>query len=189
MDFSSLFSASDNLYKFLFVGGIVMICFSMVYPLQKKQELEIEINTYNKEAEFLNRDIEVLQAKIADCRGLKTTTMSNIRALKASKSNKKSLQVKEIDKRIDSIKRTFSQNVDNLEKDIQQVKVKDIILKYNKTKIRLLQDHSDTYDCYSIWLLISGVITGIIGLFFWSISTRNSEILKKEEIMKTRRTP
>jgi hypothetical protein len=43
MDFAS-FLNTDNLYKFLFSGGILMIVFSLFYPIEKKQLLELEIN-------------------------------------------------------------------------------------------------------------------------------------------------
>ncbi|PTQ92404.1 hypothetical protein C8P68_1124 [Mucilaginibacter yixingensis] len=186
MDFSSLFSSGDNLYKFLFVGGIVMFCFSMVYPLQKKQELEIEINTYNKQAEFLNQNIKDLYVKVKECKALSKTSMEDLKRLKSIKA-KDNKQSKQIDIQMSTIKKTFSVQLDSLEKQQQQVTVKQIILKYNQQKINLLQEHSLAYDHYSLWLMIAGVITGVSGLFFWAISTYNSEKLKKEEIKKAQR--
>jgi len=113
MDLSSLFAGVDNLFKFLFIGGLVMLMTSMFYPLQKEQELEIEINNYNKEVKLLNRELSELKEEIAKLNHSAIQTESNLEALSKLHSTNKAKDLI-ISAKIKGIKDEFKSNYDTL---------------------------------------------------------------------------
>ena len=65
MELSSLFSwNTDNLFKFLFINGIVLVVISLFYPLQKQQELELEKIKYDQKVELINLKITNLKIQL-----------------------------------------------------------------------------------------------------------------------------
>jgi hypothetical protein len=68
MDYPNI--PTDNLYKFLAIGGLVVFIFSIVYPTGKLLELEFQLADFkagrekiNIERNFLNKEIEILEKK------------------------------------------------------------------------------------------------------------------------------
>lgn len=166
MDLSSLFSISDNLYKFMFVGGIVMVIFSVTYPMQKKQLIDIEVNTYNQQATLLNKDISDLYKQIGDFK----QDLPKLKPQSAKSSSK-------------IIKQNIAKNtMFDLDKKVREVNTKSIVLKYNLERVKILKNHIKTYDSYTCWLTWIGISSGVVGFIMWSISTWNTERLKIKEI-------
>ncbi len=68
MDYPNI--PTDNLYKFLAIGGLVVSFFSIVYPIGKLLELDFQLADFkagreeiNIERNFLNKEIEILEKK------------------------------------------------------------------------------------------------------------------------------
>jgi hypothetical protein len=59
-------SSAENLYKFLFINGTILVIFSMFYPLQQKNEIKIKTIEYNKNAEILNYEISKQKNTVQD---------------------------------------------------------------------------------------------------------------------------
>ncbi|WP_395061341.1 hypothetical protein, partial [Flavobacterium sp.] len=107
MDFAS-FLNTDNLYKFLFSGGILMIVFSLFYPIEKKQLLELEINNFNKQTELLNNDINLLNVEVNQLKSTSKETLNTLEKLQKTKNDVNQIQVsKEISKIKDNYNKTF----------------------------------------------------------------------------------
>lgn len=56
--------SGDNLFKYSFTLGIVMVAFSIVYPMNKRHDLELERVKYREQVAFVSLDIELLEKRI-----------------------------------------------------------------------------------------------------------------------------
>lgn len=178
MDFTS-FLNTDNLYKFLFSGGILMIFFSLFYPIEKKQLLELEINTYNKQTEILNNDIKLLSAEVEELKKNSAFTLKTLEKLQKSKTKTNNAQVC---KEISIIKDGYNKTFFKIKNHQQETILKNINIKYNKCKIEILQNHICTFNFYSWFLLIFGILFTGFGLKYWFKSSQNTENLKIKEL-------
>lgn len=180
MDFTS-FLNTDNLYKFLFSGGILMIFFSLFYPIEKKQLLELEINIYNKQTEMLNNDIKLLNIDVNQLKNNSKNTLEILEKLQKSKTKANNVEVcKEISRIQDNYNRTFYK----IKNHQQETILKNINIKYNKCKIEIVQNHICTFNFYSWFLLIFGILFTAFGLIHWFKSAQNTERLKIKELNK-----
>ena len=65
MDFISLLTGgSENLYKYLFIGGLGLIILALFYPLDKRYGLACQKDLYNKEICLANLDIDDLKKDV-----------------------------------------------------------------------------------------------------------------------------
>ena len=51
-------SSAENLYKFLFINGTILVILSMFYPLQQKNEIKVQTIEFNKNVDLVNYEIE-----------------------------------------------------------------------------------------------------------------------------------
>jgi septal ring factor EnvC (AmiA/AmiB activator) len=181
MDFAS-FLNTDNLYKFLFSGGILMIVFSLFYPIEKKQLLELEINNFNKQTELLNNDISLLNVEVNQLKSTSKETLKTIEKLQKTKSD---LNQTQVSKEISNIKDNYNRIFYKIKSHQQETILKNINIKYNKTKIEIIQNHISTFSFYSLFLLIFGILFAGFGLRYWFKSTQNTEKLKIKELNKS----
>ncbi|PRZ19575.1 hypothetical protein [Flavobacterium granuli] len=54
---NNFLTGTENLFKLLFINGIVIILIGLFYPLQKRDELQIKISDFNFEVNLLNNEI------------------------------------------------------------------------------------------------------------------------------------
>ena len=181
MEIGSLFPSSDNPYKFLFMGGIFMIVFSFIYPLEKKQKIELEINLYNKQAELLNE--EVLQLK-KDVDKLKLRSKTSLKQLDSIKklpdTTSASIEIKEIQD-------NFIKEFHTTKFKEAEIQTKNIILKYEKERILLLQNQVNSFSIFRFILLVVGFIFMIYGLVKWLCATKLSTDIQKYELEKLKK--
>lgn len=178
MDLTNLFSGSDNFFKYLSIGGFIMILVSMFYPLQKKQELEIEIITYNKEVNFLNTDINNLKIKAENLS--KSNFFVEIDSLNnLLKYNEKDIHLKN---QIINLKKEYNTQYDSILNIRSKIETKIVVLDYSKSKVSVMQNHLNVFYIYSVCFLIVGIIFLILGSIFWCKSTNLNEKIKKKEL-------
>lgn len=180
MDLSSVFPSSDNLYKFLFMGGIFMIAFSFIYPLEKRQKIEIEISLINKQIELLNQEINSLNKSVD---ALKIQTNIALEDLKKQNLEKDEIKAKQ---RISEIKDAYNKSFYETKAKESEVITKDIIIKYEKQKIELLKNHVSSFSIFRWLFLIVGAFFTLFGLWNWNKSTKVSSELLKLELQKKR---
>jgi len=179
MDIANLFGNTDNLFKFLFSGGILLVVLSIIYPLQKKQEVELEINAHNEKTKLLNNEIKCLDKDVKSFRKETDICFIQLDSLKKLRNNS---NYKIISNQIAKVKDDYNRNFITLKDKENELLIKKINLEFDKSRIKILNKHLNLYKRYSSWLLTVGILLSIIGLFFWSISTHRSEKLKKREL-------
>lgn len=156
------FVSGDNLFKYTFTLGLVMVVFSLVYPLQKKHEIELEIVNYNKDEKLLALEYNTL---------LKSVAMVEKESAELKKKTKHFIPTKKNKDKIRKEVLKFNADLDSVQKFKLQIKVKKINLEYNSSKINVLKSQAETFQYYACWILGFGIIFSSFGLISWTITT------------------
>ncbi|MBY0485741.1 MAG: hypothetical protein K2P85_00900 [Flavobacteriaceae bacterium] len=182
MELSSLFSwNTDNLFKFLFINGIVLVVISLFYPLQKQQELELEKIKYDQKVELINLKICKLKNEVESFNSTSKTIEIKIDSLKKMTKDSK------ISNSIKDLKIQFNSTFSRISKAKDKLDIEDLNIKSDKSKIDVLVKHAEEYRQYSTWFFRGGLISFFIGLFGWGWMTYVNENFKNEELKKIRK--
>lgn len=146
---SNFFTGTENLFKLLFVNGILIILIGLFYPLQKRDELELKIIEYNSNVSLLNRDIKELYSQ-SDL--LKTEIKQDLVKNKGKKNNSPELKKKSVE----------------LKAKIFEQDKKVIQIENDKGRLEILRSQQETYNKYCKAFLFFGGLITITGLSGWS---------------------
>ncbi|HLD53751.1 MAG TPA: hypothetical protein VJA82_10625 [Sediminibacterium sp.] len=162
------------------MGGVFMVVFSFIYPLEKKQKIELEINLYNKQITLLNEEVKSLNKEVEN---LKIKSKETIKTLENIKSNKDSATAS---REIREIQETYNKVFYATKAKENEIITKDIILKYEKSKIALLENHINSFSIFRWLFLIIGTTFTIFGLWNWNKSTLIYTEMQRLELEKKR---
>lgn len=167
---------TDNLFKFLFLNGVVMIAIGLFYPLQKSNDLQLNILEYNKKVELLGQDAIKLKN---DVKVLNVIVDSRIKLAESLVSKRKYLksesEIVSLNNEINEIKlKTNLEYQEKLKNENDLINNK-ITLAGEKLVINELKDQASVYDSYCFWLFTIGILSGIIGFLGWVVTTFFSE--------------
>lgn len=154
--------SGDNLFKYSFTLGIVMVVFSLVYPLQKQNEIDLEIINHNKEVSLINNQIDNLLKTTKSLEIESNDLLNKVTKLKNYKSKKASLK-KEVE--------NFTVKFDKVEDIKREIDTKKIIVDFNLSKIKVLETQSNVFASYTKWIFTFGVLFSIFGFVFWTWKT------------------
>lgn len=179
---------ADNLFKFLFLNGLVMIAVGLFYPLQKSNDLEIRILEYNKKTELLEQDIIGLRD---DSKNLNAIVDSRIKLAESLVEKRKSLKSKsaisDINNQISELKLKTNLSYQEIKKNEDNITENQVNLKGEKKVIETLNKQVQVYDSYCIWLLFVGIFLGIIGFIGWIATTIFCEYANYKDFNERRR--
>lgn len=166
MEITSLIPSSDNLYKFLLIGGIVSLIFSIVHPLEKKQQLEIELN--NLLCEISNDSIRIskLNTEVIEFKSKSALVVKQLDSL-SKDNNNKSL--------VDSLSLNYLMGLNDLRKRSSELVINNNKLKYDEKRIQLYNKHIDAFGLYSCAMLIIGITSLVYGFIHWRKVTKVAE--------------
>lgn len=181
MDMQSLFSLNtDNLFKFLFINGIVLVVISLFYPIEKEQEFEVIKSDYELKVSMYEKKISVLKKEVQVFNNESIKIEGKIDSYK--KTNKKENEIK-----IQSLKNIFNTKLDSLKSIRQEIDIDSIQLVNYQKKVVIFSNQVKKYNSFSTSFLIVGIISFISGLIGWSYMTFVNECFKKEELKKIRK--
>lgn len=176
---SGIFNGSDDLFKFMVIGGVFLLVFGMMYPLEKEKELKLKKISLNKEGEKIEAQDSLLLYKLDEMNSFLDKCRDSASNLLSKKEFKKAYELKEkVDKRYLELK------------EVQLESRKSRITLDSKTKeISILDEYIIIYNSFSNWLIGTGIILSLIGLIFWGISQKLSLINKRyqTDIIKVKR--
>lgn len=153
-----MYGGTDNLYKFMLICGMLLISLATIFPLQKKQLLEIEKNTCQEQATILKTHIDVLDSKVNNLLSEKKELNVVIDSLSKDKKNIVLLAEK---------KKKYNKKISELRGEFNNLKIKQVMLDYQIKKINILDSHIDSYTKYNFIMIFVGIILSIIGLSKW----------------------
>ncbi|MDN4166193.1 hypothetical protein QWY31_11810 [Cytophagales bacterium LB-30] len=177
---SSIFPSTDNPYKFLFVGGLLLIAFAIIYPIERENEIDLEIVLYNKEANVINNEIEELRVKVDKEKALSRLIIDKIDSLKSNNGGKGSQIL------IDQLKNDFNKTYKGgeLSEKLTEISTKSLILEYEQKRIKVLQKHARKFRIIGWVLLVFGSISTLFGGYKWLNRFKKDHIVsdKKSEL-------
>ncbi len=151
---------TDNIFKFLLTGGLLMFIFSIIYPLDKRQKLEIEMNSCNEQVSIVNNEMNYISQRILKLDSTTNNYKDSIEYLrKSSRLNSKNT--------IRALKDTLNYKLDRIKYDIYLLEQKRTSVHWEKQKLAILQEHINEFNTYKDWILWSGIVFAIIGFCGW----------------------
>jgi hypothetical protein len=161
MDLLSLLTGSENLYKYLMIGGIGMLVLGLLYPLNKKYELICQKDSYAKEINVLNYKIDNLYDSVQNFQ---------IR----TKQIEKSLDTIKDKTIIQSLKDEFANTDNRYQKDLIQSHLNSFNAEYDKNRIKTLETHIGEFQVYEKIFFWGGIACSIIGIIGWFLLMRKA---------------
>lgn len=172
---TSFLSSADNLFKFLFLNGIIFVLLGMFYPLEQKNQLELKILEYNKKVNLLTQENKVLDREIASLNKELDTRIPKAERLAKNKKNASAKGKLDITNQLNDIKSKTNTSYQNIEAKGDELSKNLIVIKSEKGVIDSLNKQKEIYDKYCWWFFYIGIISGSIGFICWAISTLISE--------------
>jgi hypothetical protein len=181
MEMQSLFSLNtDNLFKFLFINGIVLVVISLFYPIEKEQEFEVIKTDYELKVALFEKNISILKKDIETFKNESIRLENKIDSLK--KTDKTENQNK-----AEFLKNRFNIKLDSMIKIRKEIAIDSINLINNQKKVIIFSNQVTKYSSFAKYFLIVGIISFILGLFGWGYITFINESFKKEELKKLKK--
>lgn len=143
---NNIFTGTENLFKLLFINGILIILIGLFYPLQKRDELELKIIEYNSNVNLLNRDISELYNQSVELKN----KIKEVKSKQKTKIHDFQPQIKELHQKI-------------YEQDKKKIEVEN-----QKSLVDKLINQQETYNKYCKAFLVFGALITVIGLSGWS---------------------
>lgn len=155
-----IFNGKNDLAKFLSIGGVFLIVFSILYPVEKKKELDLLIVKNNNQIRVLN---DLLNSVIQKQNSLIKRT-KEINSILDNPKSKKSIctSLKKERKSIEKEGDLIIEKITNKTTEIYNIKDR---IKVNKT-------YSSEYGAYLTTLTRVGWGMLIVGLIGWLMSAR-----------------
>lgn len=159
MDLLQLLTGSENLYKYLFLGGIGLVIVSLFYPLNKRFELAKQKDLINKNIGIQNHKIEKLQEEVKSANAQYDLFQHEIDSLKndAARNGVKISSIK------DGANKTYSEVL----KQQEEMDLGHINIHYDSARIETLNNHIEDFEGYQNSFIWIGSILGAVGIFGW----------------------
>lgn len=157
------FINGDNIFKYSFTLGLAMLVFALVYPLEKRHLIELEINNHNKETELLNKEILNLGIDIKKIEKERDYLLVQAEHIK---------QGEIIDKEVAKKRATqFNKDFYAIQDRHRTLETKNIVLDYNKKRILVLESQSKTFGWFSWTMIAVGISLTCFGFYYWAVNT------------------
>jgi hypothetical protein len=166
MDISSLFKVADNPYKFFFLTGAFLIVFSLYYPYEQRQEIELKKNEvdliYSKltiEAKYLGEEIKINKDKSS----LLIKSLDSLSYVKTQHPEKNQI----ISKIINNKKNEFNDLFDRFLLKEYNLKIKSLDAEFKKSEIDIYKKYLKRFRYFSYVVIVVGLFLFIWGGIKW----------------------
>lgn len=176
---------TDNFFKYLLTIGMLLIVFTILYPIQKQKEVDLEIVTYNTDTAILNFKLKKIEEKVAILISEKDSIQAILDGLKIIRDKSNKIEASNIEKNRISLKEYFDKNKSDLNQLLDSLSINAIKLNEQKKRIKKLESYFAFFRNYKLILLVLGFILSFIGLRYWIASVYMEEIKKSKEINDT----
>lgn len=166
---------TDSLYKFLTTFGIVMIIFSIMYPMEKRNEIEIKSNEYKKEISLSRLELISLSDSINDLNSIIVKANKHIELLKKEPI---------IDsQRIINYKKEINPYYNKVIEKSYKKNKQDSLLIYKKKEIEILDKQINDFKIKEYFLFIVGIIFMLYGFYKWRKVEKDDDGITKIKIL------
>lgn len=173
--------STDNFFKYLLTIGLLLIVFTIMYPIQKQKEVDIEILDYSNDVEILNLKIKRFEDIVNTFSSVKSSLQSELDSLKLLEAKSNILIAQKIENVRIQKKQQFDLEHKSLISIVDSLKVEKINLNKQKKKIESLKGYYSFFRTYKIILLLSGCFLAIVGFRYWLASVYVEELKKGKD--------
>lgn len=166
---------TDSIYKFLTTFGIVMIIFSIMYPMEKRNEIELKSNEYKKEISLNKLELISLSDSIKDLNSIIVKANKHIELLKKEPiidSQRIIKYKKEINPYYNKV----------IEKNFKKSK-QDSLLIYKKKEIEILDKQINDFKIKERCMLYGGIFFMLYGFLKWKKAENEDDGITKIKIL------
>lgn len=133
--------STDNFFKYLLTIGLLLIVFTIMYPIQKQKEVDIEILDYSNDVEILNLKIKRFEDIVNTFSSVKSSLQSELDSLKLLEAKSNILIAQKIENVRIQKKQQFDLEHKSLISIVDSLKVEKINLNKQKKKIESLKGY------------------------------------------------
>ena len=175
VNLNNLIPTSENLFKYLFISGTILIVFAFVYPFQKEKELDLERVELNKNFNITRLKYESNEIQIENI----IRKSSQNKAYTDSLNGLKKLTENQISK----IKSLAHKN-DSMAKVAMTLELNKGILKAEieaqNEKVETLKKYQSTFSRYKFVFITMGTFMLVVGFIkWWRLMTAYKNQLEK----------
>lgn len=164
--------STENLFKFLFINGLILIGVGMLYPLQMSNDIDLKIVEYNKKVNLLNHESSVLVKDIDNLDKVVKSRTELSKSLVDKRDQTNSIAEKvELTTQINNMKLETNKSFQQIKQNESAQNKNVILVKGDLELISHLQAQQKVYDSYCTVFLILGIVLGVIGFVGWIIAT------------------
>jgi hypothetical protein len=173
---------TDNFFKYLLTVGLLLIIFTVMYPLKKQQELDLELLSYERDTSVVSFKVEHLNKKISELEAVRANTqkfLDSLKKLQSSAEQEDSINIEQI--RISKMN-GYEVRRKSLMGVTDSLTVAQIDLLNKSKKVAKLKKYVSVYERYKIVLLTVGFILSFLGFRYWTAAVYRDEILKDKDV-------
>ena len=165
MDISA-FPKADNPYKFFFLTGAFLIVFSLYYPFEQRQEIELKKNEVDLIYSKLTIDAQYLREEIRINKEKSTLLIKSLDSLNNVKTNHPE-KTQTISETINIKKNEFNELFDSLQLKEYNLNIKSLDAKYKDSEIDIYEKYLKRFRNFSYVIIIVGLVLFIWGGIKW----------------------
>lgn len=173
---------TDNFFKYLLTAGLVLIAFTIVYPVQKQKEIDIEMLALQERDSLLSYEVVKFQRAYVELKEKSIAIQAELDSLKVLAVNSTKLQAN----RIDSDRIKLKQNFDSTKKQLlsygDSLKLKELKLRVFEEKIKRLEGYYNHFRSFKLVFIIFGLALVVVGIRYWASSVYQDELKKSKDI-------
>lgn len=178
---TSILSGSDNLWKYLFTVGVLLIGLSILYPLKQSHLIDLQVIELKTDSKSLKQKVNHLKEDNNAFNVYLSIANLEIDSLKAIKNlSSASSRVLLIESEIAKERKVIRSRIRELQLLVIENQGKEDI-------IRELREQSSDYRKYFYVGLTFGTVILILGLYKWCMATIASDKLRWKELGESER--
>lgn len=175
-EISGILSGSDNLWKYLFTVGVLLIAISIFYPLKQSETIDLKIIDLYTDSKRLEQKIKHLKednVTFNNYLNIATKEVDSLRTLK----NQATILL-----RISTIETEIASEKKMIKNKIRELQLLIIENQGKENYIVELKNQSYKYKKFFYLGVILGIILLLLGLYKWLMATTASDKLRWKEL-------
>ena len=181
-EISGILSESDNLWKYLFTVGVLLIAISILYPLKQSETIDLRIIDLYTDSKSLDLKIKHLKEDTESYNSYLNIATKELDSLKSIQNQAKVLT------RIGNIESEMATDRKIIKNKIRDLQLLVIENQGKEDYIVELKKHSSNYKKFFYLGFILGIILLIWGLYKWLMATIASDKLRWKELGETEKS-
>lgn len=173
---------TDNFFKYLLTIGLILIIFTIIYPVQMQKEIDMELLGYKSKVEILSLEISHIEKEVEKLNTLRLDIQKDMDSLKEVKNSVSGKRIVTIENIRIALKEKFDNNKENILIKVDSLKIKQIILSSEKERINKLNGYYSFFKVNKSFLLGIGFILCFLGFRYWISSVYVDELQKGKKI-------